>query len=239
MSNTQRIGYLAVAYQESMKPTWREELEMLPFGYACCTHDKDVWESDGVVNGVPHKKGDPKKAHTHFFFQGVPTNAQKKLIHAILGIHYGEDCRSANGAYDYLTHENNPDKYHYSKDSISYSPKWSQEAFEAHYTPKRNLKAEIGLLVIQNQITEYAELMEVLFQMDDEELQQEASKYWVTKYIDSRRNGLKKALEREIGRIHAMGQEKVNTRQLTPSEAEEVERMYSGARQMELEEFMQ
>lgn len=238
MSNTQRLGYLTVAYPESMPDQWKEDLEMLPFGYACCTHDKDVWKSDGVINGVPHKAGEPKKAHTHFFFQGVPTSAQKKLIHAILGVNYGEDCRSANGAYDYLTHENDPDKYHYPKESIAYSPKWSQEAFDAHYTPKRNLKAEVGMIITKRNIVEYAELMEILFEMDDEELQQEASKYWVTKYIDSRRNGLKKALEKEIADIRAKGREKASTRQLSPSEAEEVERMYAGAKQMKLEDFV-
>lgn len=238
MSNTARLGYLTVAYPESMPPNWKEDLEMLPFGYACCTHDKDKWGSDGVVNGVPHKKGDPKKAHTHFFFQGVPTNAQKKLIHAILGVNYGEDCRSANGAYDYLTHENDPDKYHYSKDNISYSPKWSQEAFDAHYTPKRNLKAELGMIIDQNKITEYADLMSHLFALDDEDLQTEASKYWVTKYIDSRRNAYKKEMQKELARIHLMGEEKTRTRKLTKQEADEVERMYQGARQMTLEDFV-
>ena len=115
-------GYTVVSYPESMPPNWRLQLNSLPFGYASCLHDKDVKvDDDGVVT--------EKKAHIHFFFQGKVTKRQKEYIHGALGVSYGEDVRSASGLFDYLTHEHNPDKYHYSKDSIQYSQKVLDSTF--------------------------------------------------------------------------------------------------------------
>lgn len=196
MAYKAKLGYLTVAYQESMPDDWQQKLESLGFGYSYCLHDKDVWKSDGIINGVAHKAGELKKPHIHFFFQGVPTMKQKKYIHDSLGVNYGEDCRSANGAYDYLTHENDPDKYHYSKDSISYSLKWNQEAFDAHYVPKRDTYTELLLTIKNNGFYEYHELMEYLAGLEDEELIKEGKALWVMRYMDSRRYALMARLKK-------------------------------------------
>lgn len=172
-----KLGYLVVAYPESMPTGWAERLEGLPFGYAYCLHDKDV-DDDGVL----------KKAHIHFFFQGLPTKRQKEYIHACLGVHYGQDCRSASAAYDYLTHENNPDKYHYDKESIAHSRKWSQEDFDAIYTPKIDYTIEIMQIIVENDIKEYSDLMEWIAFNERQELFSESKKLWVMRYVDSRRN---------------------------------------------------
>ena len=173
-----KLGYTIIAYPESMPDTWEMMLEGLPFGYSWCLHDKDV-DEDGVI----------KKAHIHFFFQGLPTKKQKEYICASLGVSYmGQDVRSASGLYDYLTHENSPEKYHYDRDSIQHSSKWSQEAFEDLYRPKTDYTVEIMQIIVQNDITEYSDLLEWIASNGRQELFTESKKLWVMRYVDSRRN---------------------------------------------------
>lgn len=173
-----KLGYTVIAYPESMPEGWETMLDCLPFGYAYSIHDKDVNTDTGEL----------KKAHIHFFFQGLPTKKQKEYIHACLGVHYGQDVRSASGLYDYLTHENNPDKYHYDRDSIQHSPKWSQEAFDDLYKPKIDYMGEIMQIIVQYGITEYADLLEWIVANGRQELYADSQRLWVMRYIDSRRN---------------------------------------------------
>lgn len=217
-----KMGYLTIAYPESMPADWREKLEELPFGYVYALHDKDV-DGDGKL----------KKSHMHFYFQGVPTARQKKYIHDSLGVHYGEDCRSANGAYDYLTHENDPDKYHYSKDSITQSSKWSQEAFETHYIPKRNLAQELISVIESHDMVEYADVLAWTMTNADEELQAEAQRYWVMRYVDSRRHKMhitdSVQVHAAIKAIRAYGeQEIIRSRDLKQDEYEEAVGLFGG-----------
>lgn len=183
MSAVSRKGYLVIAYPESMPPAWAETLQVLPFGYACALHDKDTWK----VDTGEHKAGELKKPHMHFFFQGVPTKKEREFIHAALGVKRGEDCRNYSAAWDYLTHENSRDKYRYSKDIIQYSPKFSQEEFEENYEPKREPDKVIMRIVEALNIVEYSQLLAALYDEEDD-VRMEAHKYWVPKYIDSRRN---------------------------------------------------
>lgn len=215
------MGYLVVAYEESMPKDWRERLELLPFGYAYARHDKDTDEN-----------GQLKKPHLHFFFQGQPTPKQKTYIQDSLGVHYGEDCRNANGAYDYLTHENQADKYHYPKDSIAHSPKWNQEAFDAHYTPRRNLTRELVAVIESQNIVEYADVLKWVLENGDEELITEAQRYWVVRYVDSRRHKghITDALQvhEELKALRLQGDEKRRTRDLKPDEVEAVQGLFGG-----------
>ena len=174
-------GYTVVAYPESMPTNWKILLNELPFGYCYSLHDKDV-DSDGVL----------KKPHYHFFFQGKATPNQKKYIHGALAINYGEDIRSYAGMYDYLTHENNPDKHHYSKDRIQYSDKWNQELFECNYNATvQDSMLDIIQIIDRVHITEYSQLLNYLVVEGRQDLLSASKAYWVIKYIDSKRNSLK------------------------------------------------
>lgn len=174
-------GYTVVAYPESLLDGWEYRLNGLPFGYCCALHDKDI-RKDEDGNEVQ------KKSHMHFFFQGRPTPKQKKYIHDCLSVAYGEDVRSMSGMFEYLTHENHPTKYHYSRDIIVYSPKWCQEAFDMHYIPKKDLDGQLMQLIVDNDITEYSMLIEILYELGDEELFAASKKFWIMRYLDSRRN---------------------------------------------------
>lgn len=170
-------GFTVVAYPESMPSNWATELDKLPFGYCSALHDKDINEETGQL----------KKAHMHFFFQGNPSKSQKEYIYASLGISYGEVVRNASAMYDYLTHEDKPEKYHYSRDIINVSRKWCQEIFDLHYTPKVDTTAELIRFIEENAIDEYRDLMIELAKMSRDDLIKEAQKYWVMRYVDSRR----------------------------------------------------
>jgi len=114
-----KVGCNMVAYPESLPDDWESRLNVLGVGYAWALHDKDT-KSDGTE----------KKAHIHLYFMQTLNAKQKKYVGEVTGINYIEDTRSASDMLDYLTHENNDDKYHYPKDIIKYSPDWCQEAFE-------------------------------------------------------------------------------------------------------------
>lgn len=114
-----KVGCNMVAYPESLPDDWESRLNVLGVGYAWALHDKDT-KPDGTQ----------KKAHIHLYFMQTLNKKQKKYVAEVTGISYIEDTRSAADMLDYLTHENNDDKYHYSKDIIKYSPDWCQEAFE-------------------------------------------------------------------------------------------------------------
>lgn len=114
-----KVGCNMVAYPESLPEDWESRLNALDIGYAWALHDKDT-KPDGTL----------KKAHIHLYFMQTLSSKQKKYVGEVTGIHYIEDTRSAGDMLDYLTHENDEDKYHYSKDIINYSPAWCQEAFD-------------------------------------------------------------------------------------------------------------
>lgn len=176
MSNAIK-GYTVVAWPESMPDDWALKLERLNFGYSYSTHDKDTDET-----------GQLKKAHMHFYFQGSPTVKEKKYIHASLGVNYGENVRSAEGMYAYLTHENTPSKYHYSRDIIKHSSKWSQELFEVACSmepDKKDHTQEIMEIIANENITEYSDLIKCIVSMGRVELLSTVKQYWVIRYIDS------------------------------------------------------
>lgn len=188
MSN-QKLAYTIIAYPESMVTGWKMLLYELPFGYCYSTHDKDIDKKTGKI----------KKPHIHFFFQGVPTKKQKEYISKALGVGYqGQDVRTYSGMYDYLTHENDPDKYHYSKDSIRYSEKWNQEQFETSYEPpKEDLLNSLFAYIKNNHITEYSDLVDKLREEGRKDLLRASESYSIIKYIDSRRNSIVRELDRQ------------------------------------------
>ena len=170
-------GYTVVGYPESMPDDCYNLLSALPSGFCSALHDQDV-DEDGII----------KKPHVHFFFQGRLTKKQKEYVHKAIGVSYGEDVRNASAMYDYLTHENNPDKYHYSKDIIKYSAKWCQELFDSIYEPPKAKMVDLINFIEINGITEYRDLLQAIADKDRMELMKLAREYWVIRYVDSKRN---------------------------------------------------
>lgn len=187
------VGYTIISYPESMPDDWQMKLEKLPFGYCYALHDKDTRaDDDGVIV--------QKKAHMHFFFLGTVSQKQKNYISASLGVNIqGQPVRRASDMYDYLTHENAPDKYHYPKEIIVHSSKWSQEEFETIASRDQDTSdhvIEIMEIVKQENISEYADLLDYLLENGYEQLLSASKALWVMRYIDSRRNAMYKREKR-------------------------------------------
>lgn len=187
------VGYTIIAYPESMPDDWQTKLEKLPFGYCYALHDKDTRvDDDGVIV--------QKKAHMHFFFLGTVSQKQKNYISASLGLNIqGQPVRRASDMYDYLTHENSAEKYHYSKEIITHSSKWSQEEFETIASRDQDTAehtGEIIQIVNQENITEYSDLMDYLNENGYVQLLSASKALWVMRYIDSRRNAMYKREKR-------------------------------------------
>lgn len=183
-------GYTVVSYPESMPEDWQERLVKLPFGYCYALHDND-FKLD-VDTGEVIKK----KAHIHFYFQNNPSAKQKRYIHESLCVNFGQPVRNASAMFDYLTHENDVSKTHYSKDIIVKSAKWDEEMFEMQYMPKVDYEGILHEVISQHDITEYSELIDYLMKeeysvVERKGIMQEAKKLWVMRYIDSLRNARK------------------------------------------------
>ena len=77
---------------------------------ACAVHDKDVL-SDGTMK--------PLHIHVVVSYDGVKSLEQVKEDFATFAANgYIEPVRNLTGALRYLTHEDNPDKYHYSPEAL-------------------------------------------------------------------------------------------------------------------------
>lgn len=142
-----KLGLTLVAYPESLPPDWVAKLDLMGIGYSWALHDKDV-ETDGT----------PKKPHIHIFFQASLNAKQKKYVGEVTGIKFHIDVQSPEDMYEYLTHENDENKYHYDKSIIHHSAAWSQEAFEMlcnqYKRPQRISIYDIYMTIEENNITD-------------------------------------------------------------------------------------
>lgn len=82
-------------------------------------HDRDVYtedKTDRETGDVLHRVGDLKKPHRHVIiaFDGVKTAAQAREVFERIGGVGAEPVNSLYGMVRYLTHEDNPEKAHYS-----------------------------------------------------------------------------------------------------------------------------
>lgn len=137
-------GLTLTAYPESLPPDWATQLEQLPFGFCYALHDCDTDEN-----------GELKKAHIHIYFLANPNKKQREYISLVTGIQFLIDVHSAGDMYEYLTHENNPEKYHYDRNIIQHSSKWSQEDFENISSVNANNKVDTKLFEIISLINDY------------------------------------------------------------------------------------
>lgn len=178
-------AYTIIAYPESMPDDWTHKLDKLGIGYACVLHDKDI-DTNGQL----------KKAHMHFFFLNPVKEKEKKYISACLGVNYmGQNVRSVQGMYEYLTHENETDKYHYPKDIIKYSVNWSQETYEQLKAQEKDTAdhtLEVLDIIEKYDIKELVDLIHCLRSNGLENLLPTAKQYFFKTYLDSRRNAGKR-----------------------------------------------
>lgn len=110
MGNRRYRDFATVVYPESAPENWKQILEDLKIqALISPLHDKDK-----------NPTGEDKKPHYHVYimFEGPKSKEQAVNIFNQVGGVGCEIVNSRRGMARYLTHEDNPDKYKYSKEDV-------------------------------------------------------------------------------------------------------------------------
>lgn len=154
--NVKKRNWAFVLYPESAPKDWREQLQKS--GLQCAIsplHDRDI-----------NPTGEPKKPHYHVILvYGNPTtyNNVMGFTNGRLGQTIPQALEQVEGYYRYLTHQDNPEKAQYNKSDIQTLNGFDIRDFvELTKSEVVRIKREIQAFIRDNQIYEYADLMDLL-----------------------------------------------------------------------------
>lgn len=184
-NDVKKRNWAFVVYPESAPEDWRERLQKT--GLQCAIsplHDKDT-----------NPDGEPKKPHYHVILvYGSPTtyNNVKALTNGQLGQTAPQPLEQVRGYYRYLTHADNPEKAQYSAGDIQLINGFDiRDYVEMTKSEVMRYKRELLVFVRDNDIMEYADLLDILINGGEStaDLLEVASNHtlMLTKYIASRR----------------------------------------------------
>lgn len=146
-----------VAYPESLPADWVEQLKQSGLKVAISPlHDRDV-----------NPTGEPKKPHYHVIvsYEGPTTFSNVEKLTLRLNQPHPQPLEQVRGYYRYLTHEDNPEKAQYSKDDIQTLNGFDiRDYVEMTKSEVTRYLREVQQFVMDSNITEYADLMEILIQ---------------------------------------------------------------------------
>ena len=183
-SDLKKRNWTFELYKDSCAKDWEEYLVStgVPFSYAY--HDKDITEI-----------GQPKKAHYHVLicYDGPTTyNTVYELGERVGAANkVVQPVGSVRGIVRYFCHKDNADKYQYPESIIQcrngFDPK---DYFNLTVSQQKEFKRQLVHFIIDNDIEEYAELVEILLFSDEGDLYDIATQntFFITQYIKSRRN---------------------------------------------------
>lgn len=183
-SDLKKRNWTFVLYDDSCAKDWEEYLigTGVPFSYAY--HDKDMTEV-----------GEPKKPHYHVLicFDGPTTyntmEEHAKRVGAANNV--VQPVGSVRGIVRYFCHKDNPDKYQYTEDIIQcrngFDPK---DYFNLTVSQAKAFKRKVTNFIRDNEINEYAELIDVLMDSEEDDMYDIATQntFFFTQYIKSRKN---------------------------------------------------
>lgn len=181
-----------VMYPESMPVNWFDILEKtgLPFAISPL-HDKDV-----------DPTGESKKPHYHVICQYTNTTTAKNVKENVCDKVNGTipiKLESIKGMYRYHLHLDNPEKYQYDdRDRIFINGFDVSNVNALTQTEVQKIMKDLTSLIIDNEIYEYADLLDLLLQNDLNNMFVVASSHTIyfSTFINSRRNKAK-AREKE------------------------------------------
>lgn len=174
-----------VLYPESSPIDWVDILKIKGLAFAISPlHDKDI-----------NPTGESKKPHYHVIlcFSNPTTFSNVKSITDELSQPIPIPLESVRGYYRYFIHKDNPEKYQYNETEIKcyngFDPCDILNNFEVYQFLK-----EIQLIILENNIDEYSELMDYLMENDLMELWNVASSHtlFLNTYITSKRHKIEK-----------------------------------------------
>ena len=190
-SDIKKRNWTFVLYEDSCAKDWEDYLVStgVPFAYAY--HDKDKTDL-----------GEDKEAHTHVLicFDGPVTynNAMTYATRVGAANNVIQPVGSVRGMVRYFCHKDNPDKYQYEDDVIQcrngFDPK---DYFALTVTQQKAFKRKIIEFIQDNEIIEYADLVEILMNSDQMDLFDivTTNTFFFTQYMKSRKNKMKKVEE--------------------------------------------
>lgn len=175
----------AVVYPESAPSDWKEILKLKGISFAVSPlHNLDI-----------NPTGEIKKAHYHIImsFSGPTTDKTVNDIMKELNQPIAIPLESVRGYYRYFTHKDNPEKYQYDSTDIELFNGFDVTDILNGFEVFQYLK-EIQILIIENDILEYSDLLDYLLQNDFMELWNVASSHtlFLNTYITSKRHKLEK-----------------------------------------------
>ncbi len=138
-----------VVYPESAPADWIEQLQQTGLSFVVSPlHDKDI-----------DPTGTPKKPHYHVIISWGNTTTYRAArgLCDKLRCPRPQALKSPNAMYRYLTHKDNPDKYQYEEQPVTYNG-WVRPLNAADVV---QLKREIWGMVYTNDCQEYGELLMV------------------------------------------------------------------------------
>lgn len=160
--NVKKRNWAFVLYPESAPKNWREQL--LQTGLQCAIsplHDRDI-----------NPTGEPKKPHYHVILAySGPTsyNVVKALTNGKLGQTIPQPLEQIEGYYRYFTHKDNPEKAQYNASDIETINGFDiRNYIDLTKSEVIRLKREIQAFIRDNEIMEYADLMDLLMDAGEE-----------------------------------------------------------------------
>ena len=179
-----------VLYLESAPEDWKDKLQLT--GLPICLspyHDKDL-----------NPDGTSKKPHYHVIlcFGGPTTFNNVKTITDSLNQPIPIPLQQVKGYYRYLTHMDNPEKAQYSEKDIQYLNGFNIDDYvDLTYSQVNTICVYLQQLVIDNTITEYADLLDYLLQHELYTELEVARNHTIlfNAYISSKRNKIKNEIK--------------------------------------------
>ena len=184
-SDLKKRNWTFMLYDDSCAKDWQDYLTSTGVPFAFAYHDKDKTEI-----------GEDKKPHYHVLicFDGPITYHNVLNNYAVrVGAANGvvQPVGSVRGIVRYFCHKDNPDKYQYSEDIIQYRNGFDpKDYFNLTVTQIKSIKKTITNFIRENDIEEYAELIDILMDSDFDDMYDVATQntFFFTQYIRSRRN---------------------------------------------------
>lgn len=151
------VGYPGDSLPDNYSAILTDELHL-------CWCESPVHDAD--LNG----DGSEKKKHIHFVvsFDGLKSFEQIEEITQRLNCPIPQLCRNVRSMVRYMIHLDNPEKHQYKREDIKTHGGFEiEEYFGRSQTDNRNILKEILQFCVDNHITEFAQLVEVVFELDN------------------------------------------------------------------------
>ena len=180
----------AVVYPESAPEDWKEILKLKGLTFAVSPlHDSDL-----------NPTGEKKKEHYHIImcFNGPTSDKVVNEIMKELNQPIAIPLESVRGYYRYFTHKDNPEKFQYDDKKIELYNGFDVTDVLNNFEVFQSLK-QIQLLIIEQDIIEYSDLLDYLMKNDYMEMWNVACSHtlFLNSYITSKRHKREKEIEKD------------------------------------------